>query len=119
LVNSVLTSLPTFYICSIKVPIDILNQIDKYRKHYLWNGGDVNAKKSPLAAWKMVTKPKSKGGLGVIRLRLQNDALVLKIFINSLTWLICLGFNCCGLNIIAMVKFLDRNQRVLIGGEAF
>jgi hypothetical protein len=25
--------------------------------------------KSPLAAWKMVTKPKLKGGLGVINLR--------------------------------------------------
>jgi hypothetical protein len=27
LVNSVLSSLPTFYMCSIEVPIDILNQI--------------------------------------------------------------------------------------------
>jgi len=31
-----------------------------------------------LAAWPMVQKPKHKGGLGVINLRLQNDALLLK-----------------------------------------
>jgi hypothetical protein len=39
LVNSVLSSMATFYMCSIKVPIEILNQIDKYRRHCLWNGG--------------------------------------------------------------------------------
>jgi hypothetical protein len=45
LVNSVLSSLLTLYMCSIKVPIDILNQVDKYRRHCLWAGGDINAKK--------------------------------------------------------------------------
>jgi hypothetical protein len=33
---------------------------------------------SSLAAWKLITKPKLNGGLGVIRLRLQNDALLMK-----------------------------------------
>jgi hypothetical protein len=56
--------------CAIKVPITILNQIDKYRRHYLWRGGDINGNKAPLAAWKLATRPKRKGGLGVIRLRL-------------------------------------------------
>jgi hypothetical protein len=37
----------------------------------------LNGKKPALAAWKLVTKPKMKGGLGVIRLRLQNEALLL------------------------------------------
>jgi hypothetical protein len=68
MVNSVLSSLPTFYMSAIKVPIDILNQIDRYRRHYLWRGSDVNAKKPPLAAWKLVCRPKKKGGLGVIKL---------------------------------------------------
>jgi hypothetical protein len=35
LVNSILTALPTFYMCSLKVPINILEQADKYRKHCL------------------------------------------------------------------------------------
>jgi hypothetical protein len=78
LVNSVLSSLPTFFMCSIKLPAEIKQQIDKYRRHCLWRGGDINAKNPPLAAWKMVTKPKTKGGLGVIRLTLQNDVLLMK-----------------------------------------
>jgi hypothetical protein len=78
LVNSMLTSLPTFYMCTIKLPVEVLNQIDKYRRHCLWREGDINAKKPPMAAWKLVTRPKRKGGLGVIRLRLQNDALLMK-----------------------------------------
>jgi hypothetical protein len=60
MVNSVLSSLTTFYLCSIKVTIEVLNQIDKYRRHCLWRGGDVNDKKPPLASWKLVCKPKKK-----------------------------------------------------------
>jgi hypothetical protein len=52
--------------------------VDKYRRHCLWRGGDINAKKPPLAAWKMVTKPKLKGGLAVINLRAQNEVLLMK-----------------------------------------
>jgi hypothetical protein len=78
MVNSMLSSLPTFFISSVKVPIEILNQIDRYRGHCLWCGGDLNAKKPPLTAWKMVCKPKRKGGLGVIKLRVHNVALLLK-----------------------------------------
>jgi hypothetical protein len=78
LVNSVLSSLLAFYMCSIKVPIDTLNQVDKYRRHCLWEGGDINAKKIALASWILVTWPKSKGGLGVIKLRIQNEAVLMK-----------------------------------------
>jgi hypothetical protein len=35
-------------------------------------------KKPPLAARKLVFRPKNRGGLGVIRLRLQNEALLMK-----------------------------------------
>jgi hypothetical protein len=45
MVNSVLSSLTTFYLCSIKVPITIIKQIDKYKRYYLWRGEDINAKK--------------------------------------------------------------------------
>jgi hypothetical protein len=70
MVNLVLPSLTTFYLCSIKVPAAIIKQIDKYMRHCLWRGGDLNNKKPPMAAWRMVTRPKSKGGLRVINLRL-------------------------------------------------
>lgn len=38
----------------------------------------MNAKKPPKAAWKMVTGPKIDGGLGVIDIRKQNEALLVK-----------------------------------------
>jgi hypothetical protein len=44
LVNSVLSSLVTFYLCSIKVPITIIKQVDKYMRYCLWRGSDLNAK---------------------------------------------------------------------------
>jgi hypothetical protein len=78
LVNSVLSSMTKFYMCSIKVPIEILDQINKYKSYCLWNCGDTNERKIPLIAWKKVTRPKMKGGFGVIKLRVQNEALLLK-----------------------------------------
>jgi hypothetical protein len=78
MLNSILSSLPTFFMSAIKVPIEILNQIDRYRRHCLWRGGNLNAKKPPLAAWKFVCRPKSRGGSGVIKLCLQNEALLMK-----------------------------------------
>jgi hypothetical protein len=78
MVNSVLSSMPTFYMCAIKVPLEILHQVDKYRRHCLRKGGDISSNPPPLAAWSMVTKPKNRGGLRVINLRMQNEALLVK-----------------------------------------
>jgi hypothetical protein len=61
----------------MKVLITIIEQIDKYKRHCLWRGSDINSKKPPKAAWKMVCIP-IEGGLGVIDLRVQNEALLLK-----------------------------------------
>jgi hypothetical protein len=52
--------------------------IEKFRKHCFWRGFDLNAKKKTLAAWHLATRPKKEGGLGIINLRTQNDALLLK-----------------------------------------
>jgi hypothetical protein len=35
LVNSVLSTLPTFYMCSLKIPPQVIKQINKFRKHCL------------------------------------------------------------------------------------
>jgi hypothetical protein len=44
LVSSILSALPTFYMCSLKIPINLLEQMDKYRKHCFWNRRDVDRK---------------------------------------------------------------------------
>jgi len=78
MINSVLSPTVTYAMCSIKLPVGVIENIDRARKQCLWRGNDASKKGGNLAAWHMVQKPKKKGGLGVLNLRLQNDALLLK-----------------------------------------
>jgi hypothetical protein len=78
LVNVVLTALPTFTMCTFLLPKQIIKQIDKFRKHCLWRGSDLNNKKPSKAAWPLVCKPKIEGGLGVLDLQSQNASLLMK-----------------------------------------
>ena len=64
--------------CSIALPKTVIKQIDKFRKYCLWRGADVNTRKVEKAAWPMVCIPKDEGGLGVLNLQTQNEALLLK-----------------------------------------
>jgi hypothetical protein len=64
--------------CFLKLPVAVVEAIDKYRKDCLWRGSDFRKKGYNLGAWKLVMKPKEKGGLGVVNLQLQNEALLLK-----------------------------------------
>ena len=43
-----------------------------------WRGNSAQQKGGNLVAWPVVMQPKEKGGLGVLNLQLQNDALLLK-----------------------------------------
>jgi hypothetical protein len=61
MVNSVLSSLPTYYMCSIKLPIGVIKQIDEFQRICLWRGYNLNDNKPSLASWKMVQRPKNKG----------------------------------------------------------
>lgn len=59
------------------LPKTVIEQIGKYKKHCLCRDSNINAKGPPKAAWHMVCLPK-EGGLGVINLKTQNEALLLK-----------------------------------------
>ena len=73
LTNAVFTVLPTFYMCTLALPKTVVKQIDKYRKHCLWRGSDVNGKGQPKAASPLVCTPKDEGGLGVINIEEQTQ----------------------------------------------
>lgn len=73
-----ISSLPTYFMCSLKIPVTVIDVIDKDRKNYLWRGKEFTSKGYNLAAWDLVVRPKTKGGLGVINLSMQTDALLLK-----------------------------------------
>ena len=79
LLNSAITSLIIFAICTMGLPTKIIELLDKIRRKCLWikktdNGDKINS----LASWDMVCRPKASGGLGVINLHVQGDALLLK-----------------------------------------
>lgn len=67
-----------FHMATVKLPKGVIDQIDKYRKHCLWRGSDLTSRKPSKAAWPLVCLPKQQGGLGVININTQNEALLLK-----------------------------------------
>jgi hypothetical protein len=78
LVNSVLSSLLTFTMCYVMVPIEVLEFVDNARRSCMWRNSKSNGKNKPMVGWRKCTRPKKKGGLGIIRLRSQNEALLIK-----------------------------------------
>jgi hypothetical protein len=78
LINSVLCSIPTFFMCSLQLPVTVVKAIDTARKNCLWSGNKPTSTRKSLASWEMVCRPKEKGGLGVVNLKIQNTALLMK-----------------------------------------
>ena len=80
MINSIFTSVPTFHLCTFLMHDPVIEQIDKYRWHCLWRGANANAKNVSKAAWPVICTTKEQGGLGVLNLSTQNEALLLKNF---------------------------------------
>jgi hypothetical protein len=78
LVDFAASSVPIYTMCSLKMHVTNLNSIDRAWRHGLWRGSDVVGKGKPLVAWKKVTMPKDKGGMGLKNLKLMNEALLIK-----------------------------------------
>jgi hypothetical protein len=60
------------------VPMEVHENLDRARRHCMWRKSDNNVRSKPLVAWKKCTRPKRKGGLGMINLKSQNLALLMK-----------------------------------------
>jgi hypothetical protein len=78
LVDSAVSTIPIYTLCSVKMHITNINSINRARKHGLWRGSNIAGKGKPLVAWDKVTTPKDKGGLDLKNLRIMNDALLIK-----------------------------------------
>ena len=77
-INYVVASMPIFTMCSLKVHLTILDHVDKSSRNFLWYGNEINKGGKCLASWQMICKPKQQGGIGVLNLREQNKALLIK-----------------------------------------
>jgi hypothetical protein len=63
---------------TIKLPKGVVENIDRARKQCLCRGNSIEKKGGNLVVWQIAMKPKEKGGPGIVNLRLQNDALLMK-----------------------------------------
>ncbi|KAJ4754476.1 RNA-directed DNA polymerase (reverse transcriptase)-related family protein [Rhynchospora pubera] len=78
LVKSVLTAMPLHYMQVIRLPKWVINQIDKMRRNFLWKGNDKCLGGHCLVNWDKCCMPKQHGGLGILNLKTQNEALLAK-----------------------------------------
>lgn len=77
-VRSVLSSLPNFFMCSLKIQKAIINICNRAQRHCLWAKEEDSSSSNALAAWSLVCRPRKHGGLGVLNLEIQNKALLMK-----------------------------------------
>jgi len=61
MVNSAITPITTYAMCTIKLPKGVIDNIDRARKQCLWRGNDAQKKGGNLVAWEVVMQPKEKG----------------------------------------------------------
>jgi len=75
LVNSVLTSIPTYYLTVFRLQKWAVKKIDKLRRSFLWKGAaDVHGGHC-LVNWSKTKRPKAFGGLGILDLDLFSRTL--------------------------------------------
>jgi hypothetical protein len=67
-----------YAMCSFKVPITISVHFEKSGRQFLWSDRENKIQRKCLASWEMMCKPKDQGGLAILNLRVQNQALLMK-----------------------------------------
>lgn len=78
MVNARFSQLLIFYMCLLKLPSGVLEQIDKCRQNCFWRSSETDYRGKSLVAWKKVCKPKKQGVLGILQLSAHNSTLLLK-----------------------------------------
>lgn len=75
LVNSKLSAMPIFHMMALDLPPSFFKCVDKLRRGFFWRGIEDAKGGCCLVAWHIVCLSKPYGGLGVLNLRLMNQAL--------------------------------------------
>ena len=79
LIESVLSAIPTYFLSLFRVPSGVTKELEKIMRNFFWKGADGDGG-DHLVSWKEVGRAKSKGGLGIGRLKEKNKALLFKWF---------------------------------------
>lgn len=76
--KSIISAMPNHIMCALKVHYTHTDHMKKSMRIFLWHGKDIERKGNCLIKWEKVCRPKEAGGLGVLNLRDQNKALLMK-----------------------------------------
>ena len=77
LIQSVLSSLPIYFLSLFKAPISVIRSLEKLMRNFLWEGGDLVGR-DHLVGWEDVCKAKENGGLDIGNLEQRNKAFLMK-----------------------------------------
>ena len=77
-IKSIISAMPNHIMCALKVHYTHTDHMEKSMRIFLWHGKDIERKGSCLIKWDKVCRPKIAGGLGVLKLRDHNKALLIK-----------------------------------------
>ncbi|KAJ3705176.1 hypothetical protein LUZ61_008881 [Rhynchospora tenuis] len=78
LIKAVLAALPLHFMQVFKLPQWLLDRMDKICRSFLWKGLDTCLGGHCLVNWDTCCLPKRCGGLGILHLKTQNEALLAK-----------------------------------------
>ena len=76
--QSVLSAIPAYVMQGCILPTQILNNLDKVNRNFVW-GSMEEKKKMHMVCWEKITKPKRRGGLGIQEARGRNLSLAAKL----------------------------------------
>ncbi|KAJ9675215.1 hypothetical protein PVL29_024243 [Vitis rotundifolia] len=75
LLQSTLSSLPTYFLSLFVIPKRVRARLEKIQRDFLWGGGALE-NKPHLVSWKTICTTKNDGGLGIRKLATFNKALL-------------------------------------------
>lgn len=78
LVQSVLSTIPMYYMRSTLLPLSVCDEIDQVSRNFVW-GSSRAVRKTALVAWDKVCQSKDKGGIGLRQVRSMNKAMLMKL----------------------------------------
>ncbi len=82
LLNSVISSVPTFFSSAFRILDWLFKAVDRIRRGFFWKGKVPTSSFHCLVNWEQVCRPKCVGGLGIRSFRVTNSALLMKSFWN-------------------------------------
>ncbi|KAL9672560.1 hypothetical protein QQ045_028811 [Rhodiola kirilowii] len=75
LVKAALCNLPVYYTSLFKMPVQVVAQLERLQRRFLWGSND-KRRKIHYVKWEKIKKPKTYGGLGIQGLAEKNSSLL-------------------------------------------